>query len=114
MVMLVLFVGEIVVMLVGMLDLVGVSGAPVGMRHKMLVRVAVRLRQGIHHHDNSSQNHHGKPRQIRPRQLLPKDHKGQKRPDKRRNGIVSAGFGCPNHALRPNVKENAEPVRHKA
>ena len=99
---------------VGVRDRVGVRDPAVGMGVDMLVRVRVAAGQRVRDHQRRARRHHCQGEQVHPGQPLMQEHKGERRPDERRNGIVCAGFCGPEGLLRPYIQENAQAVGHEA
>lgn len=102
------------IVIVRVRDRVGVGAAVVRVHKGVLVQMRVVADERIHHNERGAGKHDREGDEIDARELFVQEHERQKRPDERRHGIVGAGFRRAEIALRADIEENAQPVRHKA
>lgn len=98
------------VMSVGMRDRMRMDVAPVKMSEGVLVRMGVVPHERIDHDKRRPRDHHAQRHEIHPRQTLFQQGERKQRPNERRNGIVGTRLRRPEHVLRADVEENAQPV----
>ena len=95
-------------------DRVGVGAAVVRVHEGVLVQMRVVANQRIDHDERRTGEHDREGNQIDARELFVQEHERQKRPDERRDGVIGAGFRRAEIALRADIEEDAQTIRHEA